>query len=147
MALQAVLQPQLRNGLVPGVLCVRLATLLQADELERDARHRLRHTEASRAFSSTTLVPLITAAFQCQSLSAGMRTCPSSSLATMEAKALSRHNVSKVDQRPKFFHSHQHCEFLLHALSLVYLTPVLEGPHAPKSNMTPVMTVMFLLTH
>lgn len=62
-------------------------------------------------------------------------------------KSCGWHNASKVDQRPKFFHSHQHCEFLLHTPSLVCLTPVLEGLHAPKPNTTPVMTVMFLLTH
>lgn len=48
VALQAVLQPQLRNGLVPWALGVTLAALLQADELERDVRHRLRQAEARR---------------------------------------------------------------------------------------------------
>lgn len=55
MALQAVLQPQLGNGLVPWALRVTLAALLQTDELERDVRHRLRQAEARRG---TELVQL-----------------------------------------------------------------------------------------
>lgn len=55
--LQAVLQPQLGDSLVAAAVWAGLAVLVQADELETNARHKLRQEEEQGSFLLTALAP------------------------------------------------------------------------------------------
>lgn len=55
--LQAVLQPQLGDSLVAAAVWAGLAVLVQADELETNARHKLRREEEQGSFILTALAP------------------------------------------------------------------------------------------